>query len=306
MNWDDLNLFLRVAQANSMSTAARHLKLSVATISRRLEALERQLGISLVKRTPRGLTLTAHGVALQQHTRDCADRMASIERFAAALKTASNTPFIRISATEPVISEIFAPHIGGFVTEHPTIRIEMRVENSLVSLALNDADIALRLTRPSGDSLMAKRLKPLEMGLFGRSDYVASITMIDGPDLSRATFISYDDSYGLIPELRWILEGRRNSQVQIRTSSTRGIANSVASGAGLAIMPKVFARRYPDLVEVELPDGPAITERNIWIVWHRDMSHRTGIRETIRWMEACFRHAAHPSRPSAGNVSSSQ
>jgi DNA-binding transcriptional LysR family regulator len=306
MNWDDLHLFLRVAQANSMSAAAGQLKLSVATISRRLEALERQLGVPLVKRTPRGLTLTEQGVALRQRAGDCASEMAGIERFAASLRTSRAASFIRISATEPVISEIFAPDIAGFATQNPAIRIELRVENTLASLALNDADIAIRLTRPAGDSLMAKRLKPLAMGLFGQRDYVASVTSAGGPDLGRAAFISYDDSYGQIPELRWITEGGLAPQVRVRTSSTRGMVNAVAAGAGLAILPRIFANRQPGLVEIHSSDHPAIAERHIWIVWHRDMTRRPGIRETIRWVEDCFRRAVQPSLPSAGNASSSQ
>jgi DNA-binding transcriptional LysR family regulator len=306
MNWDDLHLFLQVAQANSMSAAAMQLKLSVATISRRLEALERRLGVPLVKRTPRGLTLTEQGVALRQRAGDCENQMAGIERFAASLRTAATAPFIRISATEPVISEIFAPEMARFATRNPGLRIELRVENALVSLALNDADIAIRLTRPTGDSLMAKRLKPLTMGLYGQRDYVASITLTDGPDLGRAALISYDESYGPIPELRWITEGGFGPQVRVRTSSTRGMVNAVAAGAGLAILPRVFADRQPGLVEIRSNAFPPVAERNIWIVWHRDMTRRAGIRETIRWMEECFRRAVQPSLPSAGNTSSNQ
>jgi DNA-binding transcriptional LysR family regulator len=306
MNWDDLHLFLQVAQANSMSAATGQLKLSVATISRRLEALERQMGIPLLKRTPRGLTLTEQGAALKQRAADCESEMAGIARFAASLRTAAAAPFIRMSATEPVISEIFAPEMARFTMLNPAWRIELRVENTLVSLALNDADIAIRLTRPTGDSLMAKRLKPLAMGLYGQRDYVASITATDGPDLGRAAFISYDDSYGPIPELRWITEGGFGPQVRVRTSSTRGMVNAVAAGAGLAILPKVFASRQPGLVEIRSSTCPPIAERNIWIVWHRDMTRRPGIRETIRWVEECFRRAVQPSLPSAGNTSSNQ
>jgi DNA-binding transcriptional LysR family regulator len=306
MNWDDLHLFLRVAEARSMSAAAGHLKLSVATISRRLEALEWQLGVPLVKRTPRGLTLTEQGAALKQRAGDCESQMAGIERFAASLRTASAAPFIRISATEPVISEIFASEMVAFSSQHPAIRIELRVENTLVSLALNDADIAIRLTRPAGDSLMAKRLKPLAMGLFGQRRYVESISSAEGPDLSRAAFISCDDSYGSIPELRWIREAGFEPQVRVRTSSTRGMVNAAAGGAGLAILPWVFTSRQPSLVEIRPSALPPVAERNIWIVWHRDMTRRPGIRETICWMEECFRRAVQPNLPSAGNASSSQ
>jgi DNA-binding transcriptional LysR family regulator len=306
MNWDDLHLFLRVARSASMSAASGPLKLSVATIARRLEAFERQLGVTLAKRTPRGLILTAAGEALRQKAEACQAQMAEIERFAASLGKGEAEPFLRLSATEPVIAEIFAPRLAHLAAGGTPIRVELRVENAQISLALNDADIAIRLARPTGDSLMAKRLKPLAMGLFGQRDYLAGIATREGPDLRRASFISYDDSYGRIAELRWIEEQGFATQVRIRTSSTRGMVNAVAAGAGLAILPKVFALRHADLVEIRHAGHPPVPDRHVWIVWHRSLGRRPVIRRVIGWIEACFREASHPSFPSTGNVSSSQ
>jgi DNA-binding transcriptional LysR family regulator len=306
MDWEALRLFLRLAERESLSAASGPLKLSVATLARRLEALERQIGATLVNRTPRGLTLTDAGRALQQKAEACQLQMAEIERFAVSLGKTTAEPFVRISATEPVISEIFAPGLRRLTSGDVPVRVEMRVENALASLALNDADIAIRLARPTGDSLMAKRLKPLAMGLFGHCDYVAAITSGAGPDLAVADFISYDDSYGRIAELRWIEERGFAAQVCIRTSSTRGMANAAAAGAGLAILPQVFARKHAGLVEIRHPSHPSVPDRHIWIVWHRSLGRRPTIRRVIGWIEGCFKEAAHPSRPSTGNVSSSQ
>jgi DNA-binding transcriptional LysR family regulator len=306
MDWEALRLFLRVAERESLSAASGPLKLSVATLARRLEALERQIGATLVNRTPRGLNLTEAGKALKQKAEACQLQMAEIERFAGSLGKTAAEPFVRISATEPVIAEIFAPRLPQLTSGVAPVRVELRVENALVSLALNDADIAIRLARPTGDSLMAKRLRPLAMGLFGHRDYVAAITTGAGPDFAAASFISYDDSYGRIAELRWIEEPGFSAQVRVRTSSTRAMVNAAAAGAGLAILPQVFARKHANLVEVRHPGHPPVPDRHIWIVWHRSLGRRPAIRRVIGWIEACFKEASHPSFPSTGNVSSSQ
>ena len=303
MNWDDLDLFLRVAAHRSMSAASADVRLSVATIGRRLAALERQIGVPLLHRTPRGFILTEQGTALQRRAEASRLAMAEVARFAATLGAKRSAPAIRISATEPVISEILMARLPMLLDKHPNLRLTLRVETAVVSLPLNDADIAIRLVRPQGDSLMAKRLRPLGMGLFGHK---ALLDADDEPDWGTVPIIGYDDTYGPLPELRWLEEADLADQVRIRTSSTRGMVNAVAAGAGLAILPRIFARELPDVVEVKPRRSQPIADRSIWIVWHRSMTRQPGMRSVIAWIEACFRDAAYPSRPSAGKASSSQ
>ena len=263
MNWDDLHLFLRVAARNSMSAASAEVRLSVATIGRRLAALERQIGVPLLHRTPRGFILTEQGMALQRRAEASRLAMAEVARFAATLGARRSAPAVRVSATEPVISEILMARLPLLLDKHPDLRLAMRVENAVVSLPLNDADIAIRLVRPQGDSLMAKRLKPLGMGLFGNKTL---LDVHDQPDWSTVPIIGYDDTYGPLPELRWLEEAGLTDKVRIRTSSTRGMVNAVAAGAGLAILPRIFAIQHPDVVEVKPRHSRPIADRNIWIL----------------------------------------
>jgi len=307
LDWEALRIFLIVASQRSMSAAAAELKLSVATIARRIDALERQVGASLVKRTPRGLTLTEQGEALRGKAEEPRRRMAEVERFAATLASAQQGGFIRVSATEPVISEILAPRLALLGDGQRAPRLELRVENAIVSMSLNDADIAIRLRQPEEPSLIAKRLKPIAMGLYGLDAYVAGITAGAGDDLTAAAFLSYDDNYGRIAEVRWIEDQGLAASVRIRSSSTRGLASACAAGMGLAILPKTLAATMPGLVELSLSSLSPIPERQVWAVWHRDSGRRRNVKLTLAWIGRCFaQQAAQPSMPSAGNVSSSQ
>ncbi len=305
MDWESLRIFLQVAEQRSLSAASTGLRLSVPTIARRIEALERQLGVTLIKRTPRGLSLTEAGAALRKEAQAGRDQMAALERFASTLPAAALPLPIRISATEPVAAEILAPRLGLLFQGGAAERIVLRIDNARVSLAMNDADIAIRLARPEGDSLIAKRLRPLAMALYGAEPYVAALAGDATVDFARATFIGYDDSYGRIAERAWIEENGFAGQVRCQTSSTRAMVNAAAAGHGLAVLPRVLAEARGGLVEVRAPALTAIPERHIWIVWHRDLHRQPAIRRAVRWIEACFA-AAYPSAPSAGNVSSSQ
>jgi DNA-binding transcriptional LysR family regulator len=298
MDWEALRIFLHAAEHRSLSAAAAGLRMSVPTLSRRIEALEHAIGATLFRRTPRGLVLTEHGEALQRRAEGGRRQMAEVERFAATLGRAAEGSVVRVSSTEPVIAEILAPQLGALLPSLKGHRLDLTIDNAQVSLALNKADIAVRLARPEGDSLMAKRLPPLAMAIYGSSEQAAS-------DLSRAAFVSYDDSYGRIAELRWIEDNGFAGQVRVRTSSTRAMLTAAKGGHGLAILPKVFADRHAELIEVLSPDLPPVPPRDVWIVWHRDLHRRPAIRRTIRWIADCFA-AAQPSVASPGKVSSSQ
>ena len=299
MDWEALRIFLHTAEHRSLSAAAAGLRLSVPTLARRIEALEHAIGAPLFRRTPRGLALTESGEALRRRAEGGRRQMAEIERFAATLGKAAEGSVVRISATEPVIAEILAPRLGALLPSLEGHRLELGIENAQVSLALNKADIAIRLARPEGDSLMARRLPPLGMAIYADSEHAAS-------DPSRAAFISYDDSYGRIAELRWIEENGFAGQVRVRTSSTRAMLMAALAGQGLAILPRTIAARHPELVEISHPALPPVPPRDVWIVWHRDLHRRPAIRRTIRWIADCFADAAQPSVARPGKVSSSQ
>jgi DNA-binding transcriptional LysR family regulator len=299
MNWDAFDIFLRLAASPSMSAAAAGLKLSVPTIARRIAALEHEIGAPLVRRTPRGLSLTPEGAALRDRAAACRREMAEVQRFARTLATGPSPERVRVSATEPVIAEVLAPQLPALLAGMPASRLELRVQNALASLALDDADIAVRLARPEGDSLMAKRLKPLAMGLFGRRDHVAAATDGDGSLSAAARFLAYDDSYGRIAELGWIDAAGVGAQVVLRCSSTRALLEAARAGAGLAVLPAFLARRHPELEELRDRALPPIAERHVWIVWHRDLNRRKAVKRVVGWIGECFREAARPPETAA-------
>jgi DNA-binding transcriptional LysR family regulator len=294
MDLNDLRVFLGVAPRRSMSEAAADLKLSVPTIARRLDALERAAGVRLVKRTPRGLVLTEQGALLAERSAPFLESAAGLERFLAELKRDVRPPFIRVSATEPVIAEILAPRLGALWAAHPTVRVELRVQNQLAEIALNEADVAIRLSRPTTKSLMARRLRPLEIKLYGSPSYVASLADDRVLDLSRAELLSFDDAYGPIPERVWIDRAGLAGQVRARMSSTRGLVAAVAAGQGIAMLPAVLAEKA-GLVALERWPELTPAPRDVWIVWHKDLNRNKAVKAVVGWIGEGF-GAARTSR----------
>jgi DNA-binding transcriptional LysR family regulator len=287
MDWENFRTFAVAARHETMTQAARKLRVSIATVARRLDALEAELGLKLLHRTSHGLLLTPAGQALREKAGEGEQAMSGIERLAAGLRAGAWRTSVRVSATEPVISEILAPRLAALFSRSPDIRLDLVVESAVVSLALRDADIAVRMVQPQGDSLMMKRLPSLAMSLYGSTLYLAGRTAI--ADLEAERFIAYDETYGRIPERRWIEEQGLDGQVILRTSSTRATLNAVRAGVALAILPDVLSRPHRDLVPIKVM--VPVPARDFWLAWHRDLGRSQPLRQVRAWVAESFTKA---------------
>ncbi len=292
MDWENFRAFSVAARHRTLTAAARTLRVSIATVARRIDGLEAELGLRLIDRTAQGLAMTAAGRTLLESAGNGEHILAGVERLAAVLRQGGGQTPIRVSATEPVIGEILAPRLPSLIASAPEVKLDLMVDTAVVSLALHNADLAVRLVQPEGDSLIAKRLPPLRMGLF------VSRSLAGGErpafDLRDARIVGYDDAYGAIPEVRWITDNGLDNNVVVRTSSTRAIFNAVASGVGAGILPRLLARRHSSLVE--LP-APSIPPRAVWLVWHRDLRRSRPLKQVRDWIAGSFAAAAADSVP---------
>jgi DNA-binding transcriptional LysR family regulator len=152
--WEDLHLFLAVAEARSMSAAARALKLGQPTLSRRMALLEERLGDPLFVRRTDGVTPTALAERLVPAARRMAEWAAEAER-AAAGRERSPEGRVRIAAPPGVAFDLLAPLASVLRTRAPGVRLEVLAGVEFVSLARGEADLAIRSRAPSDHDLVA-------------------------------------------------------------------------------------------------------------------------------------------------------
>lgn len=281
MDWDDVRVFCAVAREPTLSAAARRLGASVATVARRITGLEAALGVRLLDRARQGITLTTHGRALFERAANAAAAMEDLGRLGAALQVNAWPDPIRISATEPIISEVLAPALPKLLAAVPDIRVDLSSTTDVVSLAAREADVAVRLARPVGDSLFIRRLPPFELALFASRSYLAG-RRPDSLDLQRERILAFDASYGRIAEVVWIEESGLAPSVVVRSSSTRALIQAAAAGAGIALLPRMLVRAFPALVEIAPPIP--IPKRAAWLVTHRDLRRARPLRLVRDWI----------------------
>jgi DNA-binding transcriptional LysR family regulator len=288
MDWDDVRVFCAAAQARTLSAAARRLGASVATVGRRIDALEAALGVRLFDRSPSGVALTTQGRVLLERAAAAAAAMEDVDRLAAGLRASDWPDPIRVSATEPFISEILAPALPRLLAAAPELRIDLASTTDVVSLAAREADIAVRFARPVGDSLVARRLPSLDLGLFAARSYLAGRRPA-GIELARERLLGFDASYGRIAEVAWIEDAGLAAAVVVRSSSTRALLNAAVAGAGIALLPHLLAGAMPALVEIPTPTS--IPARPVWLVTHRDLRRARPLRLVRDWIVEAFRTA---------------
>ena len=163
MQIGDLEWLLAIARARSLSAAAKAHGVAVSTAARRLDALEAELKLRLVDRRPDGVRLTPDGARIAALAEPAIDSAERIARAAAAMRAGGDHLPVVVSATEFVVSEILAPALPKLWARYP-LSITLRSQAGLVSLAARDADLAIRMSRPEGASLMAKNCRRSNSG----------------------------------------------------------------------------------------------------------------------------------------------
>ena len=284
MNSDDLDWLVQVEHTGSLSAAAKLRGVSVSTVARRLDALEGSLRLRLVDRCRNGARLTPDGHRIAACAADILSGVDRLERIATAIRDSGGEQPVVVSATELVVSDVLAPALPGLAKLHPTLKVELRSQAAVVSLAGRQADLAVRMSPPEGASLVARKLIELRLGMFASPAYLAGRDPAK-LDLSRERLVVYDESYGRVPEIDWLGPMGLSGSVAYRTNSTRALLVAAVAGSGIATLPAIFAERV-GLVEVTTAFH--LPARTPWLVTHSDLRRRPEIRIVNRWIVSTF------------------
>jgi DNA-binding transcriptional LysR family regulator len=154
---DNILIFVKVAQYESISRAARSLGMPISTVSRRLSLLESQLGVMLVRRTTRKVSLTPEG---REYFNECQEPLSQLQDAERVLtlgqKTAEGT--LRISVPVVLGQGAFLEFLSGFLKAQPRIRIDLFITNLFVDLVGENIDVAVRFGELRDSSVVARRL----------------------------------------------------------------------------------------------------------------------------------------------------
>lgn len=282
--WDDLQYFLAVARTGQLSTAARHLRTSHATVSRRIDRLEFSLKVKLFERNPRGYVLTAVG----QRFVETAERMeGEADRLQAEITSgnAAHQGVVRLSAPEGFSNFFLAHHLGDFTERHPSLSLELVTIQQIMSLSRKEADIAVALDPPKAGPYLIEKITDYKLNIYGAKRYLAEAAPLKRrDDLLDHPFIGYIEDMIFAPGLDYLGDVHPGIKPRFQSSSIFAQLTATLNGLGLCILPHFIASRQPEL-EIVLPREVQLT-RHYYIVRHRDMSRVPRVRAVAEYLTA--------------------
>ena len=284
MNWDDLRLFLAVARAAKLSTAARILGLDATTVGRRLDRLAHDLGTTLFEQGKTGRVLTERGSRLLVHA-EAIEHAAFEARVEVAGERSLLSGTIRVSVADGFGTWIVARHLADFHRANPQIVVELIASSGFLNPSKREADIAVMLVRPTTGPLISRRLTDYVLGLYAARSYLAGAKPIaNAADLLDHVLIGYVPDVLYSSALDYIAEVRPGTAADIRSSSINAQAVLAISGAGLCVLPR-FIGEQDDRLAAVLPGQVALT-RAFWLVVHRDVRSLARVAAFIDWLVA--------------------
>jgi DNA-binding transcriptional LysR family regulator len=288
--WDDLQFFLAVARSGQLSSAARNLRTSHATVSRRIDRLEFSLKVKLFERNPRGYVLTPVGHRFVETAEKVEHEAARLQEELSGGDLVQRG-VVRMSAPEGFSNFFFAPTLANLAKQHPAITLELVTIQQIMSLSRKEADLAVVLDPPKAGPYHFEHLTFYQLQIYASKDYLKRNSAPQMPDdLLNHAFIGYIQDMIFAPGLDYLGDIHPRIRPGFQSSSIFSQLTATRNGLGLCVLPLFIAQQYPELRPV-LPD--VVLKRDYWIVCHRDMLQVPRIRSIMDFLRLSVKENAH-------------
>ena len=242
--WQDMTVFVRVAESGSLSRAARELKLSQPSVSRIVSTLEARLGTTLLLRTTRSISLTEAGTLYLDRARYLLAEMEEAEQAARGVDSLHGV--IRIAMPVLYGARAVIPAMATFLARHPDLRVEMIMSDARQNLITDGVDVAIRLgVGPLDDSTFgARRLALVERLVVAAPAYLSAHGAPANPaELARHDCIV---QHGLFGRESWRFTHNQSVTsvdvpAKLWINSAPGILAAAVAGLGIALATRVMA-----------------------------------------------------------------
>ena len=281
MEWSDLKVFLAMADAGSVRAAAQKLDVSHSTVSRRICALEKDLGVRLFDRLPGGYRLTAEGREVFFELQEVEDKVHALQRRILGKDSKLSGP-LKVTMPDILASTLLMQDIVSFTRKYPEIELDVVATYDALSLNNREADVAIRITnRPPGD-LVGRKVTTYARANYAARGYIKKIGL---ENLAKqASWIGWDDvdshpdwvknsPYPALPTRHHL----NNPLLQL---------SAVREGLGIGMLPCFMADQYPDVQRV--PDTRCEEAYQTWLFTHRDLRYTSRVRVFMAAMVEAF------------------
>ena len=281
-DWTLMRSFIAVIDEGSLQAAALKLHSSQPTIGRHIAALEQQLGNQLFDRRARQLIPTTAALNIAVHARSMEANAYAIDR---ALRGHSEQDLshVRISASQCTACYLLPPILQQLRQQQPLLAIEIVASNHVVNLQRREADIAIRMSRPKEENVIARRLGQVGLGTYAHQDYLNHRGTPTSPlDLRHHDLIGYDNQKSILNGFERLGIAIDREHFNIRTDDHMMAWKAISNGLGIGFTAHYVATRDANVINL-LPEM-AIAPLEVWITLHEDLRSNTRIRRIFDFL----------------------
>ncbi|KPA23267.1 HTH-type transcriptional regulator DmlR [Shimia sp. SK013] len=282
-NWDEIRTAYQVARLGTVSGAADVLGVHHATVIRHIDSLEAKLGLKLFQRHARGYTATEAGQDLMRVAQATDDQFGQLE---GRMKGRGEDVSGELVVTSlGGFAPLLAPVLAEFQAAHPDLMVRFLTGDRVFRLEYGEAHVAIRagVGEEQPDNVV-QSLAQLPSALFASGAYIARWGVPkDESDLVNHRFVGHDNEESRAPFYQWLKQYVPRENVTFRSTSDRGIAAAIRSGAGLGFLPKWSAENEEGLQQV-LPPRPEWAV-HVRLVTHVDLHRTTKVQTFLKFLK---------------------
>ncbi len=273
LTWDDMRLVHAIADAGTLSGAARALRVSHPTAFRRLNRLEQKMEVRFFDRARDGYAGTAAAAEVSALVERLGSDVLAVERRIAG-RDLRPSGTLRIATTDALLFGWLSRGLRELRRAYPDIRLELVVSNDVFNLSRREADVAVRPAREPDENLVGRRIGNIE-----QAAYIAATLSAQAKDaewMASADWIGPDDSMTYSAFDRWLEQEGHIERCRIRVNSVYGMHSAVRAGLGLSVLPCYLGEHDASLSRV----GEAIPTMatDLWILTHSDLRKTERVR----------------------------
>lgn len=285
-DWQLVPSFLAAHEQGSLLGAARVLGISQPTVGRHVALLESQLGTALFERTGRGLIATPAAQRLADAARVMEAGAQSLLR-GAQQSHSTLSGSVRLSASQPVACHLLPPLLARMRSELPGIQVELVASNAVSDLLRREADIAIRMVRPTQGSLVARRIGQGQVAACAHRDYLARRgTPHRAEDLLQHDLVGNDRVADIRQGFAAMGHPVPPEKFGFRTDDLIAYWQAVRAGLGIGFVASYLLKEDPDIIQV-LPNLP-IPALPVWLVVHREIRSSRRIRAVYDFLASAL------------------
>jgi len=279
IGWELYRSYLGVLEEGSLSGAARAMGIAQPTAGRHIDALEKALGVTLFTRSQTGLLPTEAALALQPFAQAMSSAAAALKRTAESQGSRINGT-VRVTASEVIGQEVLPPILAQLQDAHPGLRVELVLTSRVQDLLQREADIAVRMTQPTQEQLIARRIGAVPLGLHAHKRYLDKHgTPVSLAGLAQHALIGFDEETPFVRAARKGFPMWNRDNFAVRTDSDMAQMAMIRAGCGIGVCQVNLAARDPNLVNI-LPGSIALSLET-WLTMHEDLRNNPHCKVTF-------------------------